>query len=281
MKEYKSFFKTVEGNEGARCHYPTRLDTYGCGCSHNCAYCYARSLLSFRGLWGEPSMVDLRKVAKTIRTKLLPGDVVRLGGMTDCFQAAEAHNHTTLQTIRLLNHRRVHYLIVTKSPLVATDAYIAALDPELAHIQVSITSTDDEISRKIEPGAPIPDLRIAAVERLQALGFDVAVRLSPFFPPFVNLARIRSIKCDKLLVEFLRVNAFIAKLMQDYDLSAYSEKVGGYRHLPLNVKRERLASIDWQGQISVCEDVEAHQNYWVENVNANPDDCCNLRITKK
>jgi len=105
--------------------------------------------------------------------------------------------------------------------------------------------------------------------------------LSPFFPPFVNLARIRSIKCDKLLVEFLRVNAFIAKLMQDYDLSAYSEKVGGYRHLPLNVKRERLASIDWQGQISVCEDVEAHQNYWVENVNANPDDCCNLRITKK
>lgn len=29
MKEFKSFFKTVEGNEGDKCHHPTRLDTYG------------------------------------------------------------------------------------------------------------------------------------------------------------------------------------------------------------------------------------------------------------
>ena len=29
MKEYKSFYKTVGGNEGTKCLYPTRLDTYG------------------------------------------------------------------------------------------------------------------------------------------------------------------------------------------------------------------------------------------------------------
>ena len=45
--EFKSFYKTVGGNEGNKCHYPTRLDTYGCGCSHDCAYCYAKSLLDF------------------------------------------------------------------------------------------------------------------------------------------------------------------------------------------------------------------------------------------
>ena len=39
QKEFKSFFKTVGGNEGNKCHYPTRLDTYGCGCSHDCNYC--------------------------------------------------------------------------------------------------------------------------------------------------------------------------------------------------------------------------------------------------
>lgn len=49
-KEFKSFLKTVTGNEGGKCRYPTRLDPYGCGCSHDCAYCYARSLLEFRGL---------------------------------------------------------------------------------------------------------------------------------------------------------------------------------------------------------------------------------------
>ena len=36
--EFKSFFKAVGGNEGGKCNYATRLDTYGCGCQHNCAY---------------------------------------------------------------------------------------------------------------------------------------------------------------------------------------------------------------------------------------------------
>ena len=39
-KEFKSFYKNVGGNEGDKCHYSTRLDTYGCGCSHDCSYCY-------------------------------------------------------------------------------------------------------------------------------------------------------------------------------------------------------------------------------------------------
>lgn len=50
MKEFKSFYKTVGGGEGSKCYYPTRLDTYGCGCYHNCSYCYAKSLLEFRKL---------------------------------------------------------------------------------------------------------------------------------------------------------------------------------------------------------------------------------------
>lgn len=28
---------------------------------------------------------------------------------------------------------------------------------------------------------------------------------------------------------------------------------------------------------SVCEDVDEHWTYWKENINANKDDCCNLR----
>ena len=33
-KTFGAFFQVVGGNEGSKCHYPTRLDTYGCGCSH-------------------------------------------------------------------------------------------------------------------------------------------------------------------------------------------------------------------------------------------------------
>lgn len=65
-KEYKSFYKTVGGSEGMHCYYPTRLDTYGCGCSHDCSYCYAKTLLDFRGLWNpnNPSVADIEKIKR-------------------------------------------------------------------------------------------------------------------------------------------------------------------------------------------------------------------------
>lgn len=31
VKELKTSYRTVSANEGAKCHYPTRLDTYGRG----------------------------------------------------------------------------------------------------------------------------------------------------------------------------------------------------------------------------------------------------------
>lgn len=45
MKEFKSPLKIVGGGEGDRCRYPQRLDMYGCGCQHDCQYCYAKSHL--------------------------------------------------------------------------------------------------------------------------------------------------------------------------------------------------------------------------------------------
>ena len=91
-QRFDNFFHAVTGNEGDLCHYSTRLDTYGCGCQHNCGYCYARSLLDFRGLWNPvaPSAASVRDIYKVVKNKLRPGDVVRLGGMTDCFQPMEA-----------------------------------------------------------------------------------------------------------------------------------------------------------------------------------------------
>lgn len=283
MTEFKSFFKTVAGNEGNRCHYPTRLDTYGCGCQHNCGYCYARSLLDFRKLWNPayPSIADINKIRHTVSTKLKSGDIVRLGGMTDCFQPLERENHITYQTIKALNEMNIGYLIVTKSALIAEKEYLEILDKNLAHIQVSITCTDDVLSKKVEPGASLPRERIEAVERLQEAGFDVQVRLSPYIQEFVDMGVINAIKCDKILVEFLRVNSWIRKwltnLDTDVDLTLYSEHHAGYDHMPLAGKRTLVSKITAFKEVSVCEDVEGHQAWWETHVNANPDDCCNLR----
>ena len=180
-KEFKSFYKEVKGNEGGKCHYPTRLDTYGCGCQHDCSYCYAKSLLNFRNLWDfqNPAVADLEKIRKKI-AKLPDGmPAIRLGGMTDCFQPMEAEYGVTYQTLQALNEKRQPYLIVTKSNMVASSKYLDVLDRDLAHIQITVTTTDDELSLTYE-NAPVPSRRIFAIEKLQRLGYDVQLRLSPY-----------------------------------------------------------------------------------------------------
>lgn len=269
MKEFKSFYKQVTGNEGTKCHYNIRLDTYGCGCQHDCSYCYAKSLLSFRNLWDakEPAVADIDKIEKRI-ARIQPGTIVRLGGMTDCFQPMEEQEQVTAETIMLLNKYGIGYLIVTKSDLVCE--YMNILDKELAHIQISTTWIPCEKAVSTER-------RIKAIETLHANGFDVAVRLSPFIPQFVDFDRLNSIQCNKIIVEFLRVNHWIRSWLP-LDYSEYTVKHAGYHHLPLDKKVQALAKITGFDEVSVCEDVDNHFAFWRECVNFNKDDCCNLRI---
>ena len=271
MKEFKSFFKEVKGNEGNKCRYNVRLDTFGCGCSHDCAYCYAKSLLNFRGLWDakEPSTASLEKIERKI-AKLPKGTIVRLGGMTDCFQPQESRDRVTRGTILLLNKYGIGYLIVTKSDLICE--YADILDKHLAHIQVSITFAPCEKAVSTER-------RIRAVEMLQEQGFDVAVRLSPFIPQFVDFERLNRINCRKIIVEFLRVNHWI-KTWLPLDYSEYSVKQSGYQHLPLAKKVEYLSRVTGFDEVSVCEDEDEAYRYFKEAVNFNKEDCCNLRIQK-
>lgn len=276
-KEFKSFFKTVGGNEGNKCHYPTRLDTYGCGCSHDCKYCYAKSLLDFRGLWNpqNPSIADVEKIKRKIAK--LPKDIpaIRLGGMTDCFQPIEKNHRITYETIKALNENQIPYLIVTKSAMVADDEYIEILNKDLAHIQITITTTDDALSNTYEKASP-PSQRIKAIEKLQNLGFDVSVRLSPYIPEYIDLNILNNIKCDKILIEFLRVNTWIKRWF-NIDYSEYTVKQSGYQHLPLEKKKEYISNIVNFKEMTVCEDESEAYEYWKNNFNYNSNDCCNLR----
>ena len=81
---------------------------------HNCSYCYARSLLDFRGLWNaeNPRVADIQKIRRKLE-KVPPGTILRLGGMTDCFQPVERQEQVTYQTIEQLNEYGIGYLIVT------------------------------------------------------------------------------------------------------------------------------------------------------------------------
>lgn len=279
FNEFKNFYKTVGGAEGNKCYYPTRLDLYGKGCFYDCKYCYAKKILNFRKMW-HPSNVavaDIDKISKTIKNKINKGDVVRLGGMTDCFQPIEELFRNTYETIQMLNEKRVHYIIVTKSDLVANPKYLSILDKELAHIQISIPSTDNDVLRNTD-NAPSFENRVRAIETLQQKGFDVSLRLSPFLYETCDFDKINNINVDKCLVEFLRLTPKISETINDYiTFENYSIKESGYRHLTLDKKCEALSKLDFE-QITVCDDVDEHYNYFKENYNPNPNDCCNLRL---
>ena len=275
MEKFKSFYKTVNGSEGEKCKYPTRLDTYGCGCQHDCSYCYAKSLLEFRNLWNpkEPKVADINDIEKVVK-KIPKGTILRLGGMTDCFQPCELSTRITYDTIKLLNKYGIGYLIVTKSHLVANDEYIEIMDKDLAHIQITVTTLDDEKSLEYEK-ASIPSKRIEAIKKLQDKGFDIAIRLSPLLPEYMDFDKLNSLGIEKSIVEFLRVNTWIKKWF-NIDYSKYTLKEGGYLHLPLNEKKKLLGKIKIP-TISICEDVSSHFDYWREHVNPNKNDCCNLK----
>lgn len=282
MREFKSFFKIVGGNEGTLCRHNVRLDTYGRGCRHNCSYCYARSLLEFRGLWSpeSPAVASIEKIRRRVDILKRNGfdGVLRLGGMTDCLQPAEQRHKVTRATIGILNRARIPYLIVTKSHLIASQEYASILDPELAHIQITITNTNDGAALEYE-NCSLSSKRIAAVRRLQDEDFDVALRLSPYLAEWIEPAKLGGI--DRCVVEFLRVNHWIEKRLGGrVDLTAYGLKSGGYRHLPLLEKVTRLEALmaAMSGtQFTVCEDVPEHYLYWQSHVNPNKNDCCNLR----
>ena len=274
MRDFESVKKTVGGNEGEKCKHRTRLDTYGCGCAHDCKYCYAKSLLEFRNLWkpDNPSVGEISKIARQIKT-LPRGEVVRLGGMTDCFQPAEELYKVTHKTIRLLNRRKIPYLIVTKSALVGE--YTDVLDKDLAHIQVTVTTLDDALCATYEK-ASAPTERVKAILKLQDAGYDVQLRLSPFVPGYMDLEKLGSLGIDKICVEFLRVNTWIKKWF-DVDMSLYTVKQGGYEHMPLEEKIRFIERIKGFKELTVCEDEDRAYDYWTHNVNHNKNDCCNLR----
>lgn len=237
--------------------------------------------MDFRNLWNplNPRVADINKIEKQIN-KIEPGTVVRLGGMTDCFQVFENAYRVTYKTIELLNKRRIHYLIVTKSDMVASKKYLEILDKELAHIQISVTSTNDQTAFKYEK-APKTSRRIAAIEKLNSLGYDVQLRLSPFIPELIDFDMLNSIKCDRILVEFLRVNTFIKRWFKEIDFSKYTLKQSNYLHLPLEEKIKQINKINNFKELTVCEDVTEHYNYWRDNINPNRNDCCNLRYIEQ
>ncbi len=179
-----------------QCLYSFEIDTYGRGCIHDCAYCYAKAELTVHGMWNNPIPVpanlnEIRKqfyLAFETEKKGKWADLLRrriplrIGSMSDSFMWMDQKYKITQELLKILKFYRYPYVIFTRSDLVATEEYMNLLDNKLCAVQFSLSSVNEAMIRKMEPGAPSAKRRLAALQKLGEAGYWTTVRINPMFP---------------------------------------------------------------------------------------------------
>jgi DNA repair photolyase len=166
------------------------------GCEHGCIYCFARPTHAFHdlspGLDFETKLFAKPDAAALLRVELAaPGYRCRpiaFGTNTDPYQPIERRFRITRTCLEVLAEHRHPFTITTKSDRVTRDIDILAAmaRDRLAAVSISITSLDPRTARTLEPRAPHPQRRLAAVRRLADAGIPVHVSIAPVVPQITD-----------------------------------------------------------------------------------------------
>lgn len=162
------------------------------GCQHACAYCYARPSHQYLG-FGAGSDFEGKIVvkinspavlARELASRSWKGETIVFSGNTDCYQPLEASYELTRRCLEVCLARRNPIGMVTKGALVRRDVDLLAKIAERAgaRVYVSIPFHDDELGRKLEPGAAAPHKRFEALRALSAAGVSTGIAIAPVIP---------------------------------------------------------------------------------------------------
>ena len=164
------------------------------GCQFGCCYCYASFMGRFVNKsiseWGEYVFVksngaDLikKELAKLIKTS--PNSKILLSSVTDPYQAAEAKYKLTRKILGAIGELQYPEMIniLTKSPLVLRDTDILKTIPQV-EVGLTITTTDDAMSKALEFNAPGATNRLKALEKLNKQGFATYAFIGPLLPHY-------------------------------------------------------------------------------------------------
>jgi DNA repair photolyase len=171
------------------------------GCEFGCKYCYARYTHEYMEIDG--GEFERKIFVKQDAAALLARDIsqkysyesessahtlaehIAIGTATDPYQPAEKEYRVTRACLEELAKREgLSISIVTKSNQVVRDLdllrQIAA--KSALTVNITITTLRPRLARLLEPRAPRPDLRLAAVKQLREAGLSVGVSASPLLP---------------------------------------------------------------------------------------------------
>jgi DNA repair photolyase len=171
------------------------------GCEFACKYCYARYTHEYMELDG--SEFEKKIYVKKDAAPLLAWDVahkysytseasggarpdhIAIGTATDPYQPAEREYGVTRACLEELAKKEgLSVSIITKSNQIVRDIDVLHRIAERSNlgIDITITTLRPGLTKLLEPRAPRPDLRLAAVKQLREAGLAVGVSASPLIP---------------------------------------------------------------------------------------------------
>lgn len=159
------------------------------GCVHGCIYCDARS----KCYHIDHDFEDIEIKANAI--ELLENTLIRkrnkcmigTGSMTDPYIPLESKLRHVRKALTLANQYGFGFTLITKSTLVLKDIDLLKCINEKTKcvVQMTLTTYDEKLCKKIEPNVSTTKERFLALKQLHEVGIPTVVWLSPILP-FIN-----------------------------------------------------------------------------------------------
>ena len=154
------------------------------GCQHQCIYCDSRSECYRLGDLAEirVKMNALELLEDTLPRKRVRG-TIGFGSMNDPYMPIEKEYCLTKGALEIIKDQHFPVHILTKSDLILRDLDILSeISQVYAAVSFTITTADDDLASKVEPGAPLPSMRYKAMRELADAGILTGVTMMPILP---------------------------------------------------------------------------------------------------
>jgi DNA repair photolyase len=211
------------------------------GCPHACTYCFSRPTHEYLG-FGAGTDFERKIVAKVRAPELLreelmkkkwKGDVLVFSFTSDPYIPLEANYQLTRKCLEVCLEFRNPVSLITKSALIRRDLELIKQISEAADVMIHFTIPflDHDVNRALEPFAPFPEHRFAAMKAFADAGVEVGLGIAPVIPGLNEheipqlLERARDAGAKSAFINLLRLPGsvkpyFLERLEQTMPLRA-------------------------------------------------------------
>jgi len=154
------------------------------GCQHQCIFCDSRSacyqIADFSHIQVKENAIEL--LDRELGRKRVRG-VIGTGSMNDPYMPVETRFRQTGRALELIARYRFGVHVLTRSTLVLRDMEaLQRVGRSFAAVSFSVSTADDALAAVLEPGAPPPSARFAALRELRHAGILGGILLMPVLP---------------------------------------------------------------------------------------------------